>query len=540
MTTPLFLALLSGCGLAPVEPQPAAEALTLLSPREQLMRLSIDLRGVHPAEVELETIAANPALYDDFADRYLQDPRFLSRVRELFNLRYLTRTGEDYGKMVAGASDSQVATAIGEEPLRLLTHIVENDLPYSEMVLADYTVASPLLAKIWDLDRADGDGWTLAHYTDTRPEAGVLTMNAVWQRYPSMGGNANRHRANAVSKMLLCEDYLSRPIVLNRAAVDQLTIDPEAAISTNEACQSCHASLDPLSAHFFGFFDINDDDNDFDGLYRPEYEEGWRRYADKEPAYYGRPTANLFELAEEIADDPRFVDCAVQTVFEGLTQRAQVDEDWSGTQTYRQAFLDSDLNIRELVRAIVTSEEYRAAHARDPDLEDRMGGVKLVSPRQLATIMEDLTGYRWSFGGEDGLTTFSTGLPILLGGIDGDTVTARNYDPSVGTVFIQERLAQAAAHHVVTHDLDPERTDDAILLPYVTVKERPDSDADLFEAQIRHLYLHVTGIPLEADAQEPQQLARMWEQLYAIEASPTAAWAGVVSAILRDPRVLTY
>ena len=54
-------------------------------------------------------------------------------------------------------------------------------------------------------------------------------MNAVWQRYPSMGGNANRHRANAVSKLLLCDDYLSRPIVLNRSAVDQLTIDPEDA-----------------------------------------------------------------------------------------------------------------------------------------------------------------------------------------------------------------------------------------------------------------------------------------------------------------------
>ena len=44
------------------------------------------------------------------------------------------------------------------------------------------------------------------------------------------------------------------------------------------------------------------------------------------------------------------------------------------------------------------------------------------------------------------------------------------------------------------------------------------------------------------DAEWWGQLALMllWEQLYALEASPTAAWAGVLSAVLRDPRVLTY
>jgi len=45
-------------------------------------------------------------------------------------------------------------------------------------------------------------------------------------RYPSMGGNANRHRANAVSRTLLCDDYLARPIVLNRPAVDPLSLSP--------------------------------------------------------------------------------------------------------------------------------------------------------------------------------------------------------------------------------------------------------------------------------------------------------------------------
>ena len=539
MRSMLLLALLAGC--APEEEAAQQGSLVMLSAREQLIRLSVDLRGVHPSELELTYIEANPALYADYVDRYMADPRFLSRIEEVFNQRFLTRTGETYGRMVDGATAAQVASAIANEPLKLVRYIVENDLPYSEIVLAPYTMADPLLAAVWDLDRsAEGDGWAPAHYTDSRPEAGILTMNGIWSRYPSMGGNANRHRANAVSKMLMCDDYLSRPIVLNRSAVDQLTLNPEEAISTNASCQSCHATLDPLAAHFFGFFPMNAEDNEFDGIYRPEQEQGWRYYADKEPGYYGKPTSSLYELAIEIADDPRFVDCAVQTVFEGLTQRSAVDEDWSELQGYRSTFTDSDLSVRALVRDIVLSDRYRAAGSLDGAEDERLAGVRVASPSQLSSIIADITGYSWEFGGSDGLTSLGMGLPVLLGGIDGDTVTSRSYDPSVGAVFIQERLAQTAAWNVVVHDLDPARTDDARMLSYVTIADRPDTSPEAFEAQIRALYLQVTGLPLAEDASEPQDLMALWTQLYTVDASPKAAWAGVVSAVLRDPRVLTY
>jgi len=537
MSGAVLVALLASCAPEGENTQPE---LILLSPREQLIRASVDLRGVHPSEEELLAIEASPGLYADFVDRYIDDPRFIERTREVFNQRFLTRTGSTYGQDPGGATGDQIAAAIGDEPLRLLSYIVDNDLPYSELVLAPYTVASPLLAEVWGLEREAGDGWTLAHYTDGRPEAGILTMNGVWFRYPSMGGNANRHRANAVSKMLLCDDYLSRPIVLNRAAVDQLTIDPEAAISENPGCQSCHATLDPLSAHFFGFFPTDLEDNTFDGVYRPEQEGNWRMYADKEPGFYGTPTNGIPELAAQLSDDPRFIDCAVQTVFEGFTQSSLDDDDWSRFQDLRAAFVDSNQSIRTTVRELVLSDAYRAAGSLDPDLDAQVSGVRVASPAQLSGIISGITGYSWQFNGTDGLLDYGTGLPVLLGGIDGDTVTERSYEPSVGAVFIQERLAQSAAWHVADHDLDPSRSDDARMLAYVTHDSRPDTDAEAFDTQIRSLYLQATGLPLDEDADEPEALAQLWEQLYALEASPTAAWAGVVSAVLRDPRVLTY
>lgn len=534
------LLLLSSCDKA--EPVPA---VIPLDARAQLIRLSVDLRGVHPSETELEAIEANPSLYDGFVDRYLDDPRFLVRLKDMFNLQYLTRTGDNYfdpAEAGLATSNAAVADAVAEEPLALVSYIAENDLSFTEMVLADYTMANPVSAAMWNIETPSGsEGWVPGHYKDGRPEAGLLTMTTIWQRYPSMGGNANRHRANAVSRMLLCDDYLSRPIVLNRAAVDQLTVDPETAISTNATCQSCHSTLDPLAAHFYGFFhEMEPDTLRAATTYAPENEELWRDYSGKEPGYYGRPTSNMRELAESIAADPRFRDCAVQTVFQGLTQREVSDADWNELQWYAGRFEQNGMQLKPLVRDIVTTDYYKAGTVSDEALDARLTTVKTVSPAQLADIIEDFTGYRWSFSGRDGLTTQDLGLPVLMGGVDGAFVSKASYDPSVGVVFVQARLAQAAAYAVADADLDPNRTGDAKLLAYVTATDTPETAPDAFDAQIRALYLRITGRALADDATEPAALIAVWKQIYSVEGSTTKAWAGVVSAVLRDPAVLFY
>ena len=101
---------------------------------------------------------------------------------------------------------------------------------------------------------------------------------------------------------------------------------------------------------------MNDDESI--EMYWPEREENWRLYAEKEPAYYGTPTANLTELGERLAEDARFVDCAVKTVMEGLGQRVIVDADWSEFQQQRTVFVNSELSIRHLIKSIVKSDTY--------------------------------------------------------------------------------------------------------------------------------------------------------------------------------------
>jgi hypothetical protein len=525
-------------------PEEEPSVFELLPPRQQLIRLSVDLRGVHPSEEELATMDAGDVLYDDYADLWIEDPRFVDRMKEVFNQRYLVRTGQTYydGRERGVDLDRRVlADIVANEPLALLEHVIENDLPYSTMVTAEHSMANPALAALWQMDYPrDGEGWQPATYKDGRPHAGMLSMTTIWSRYPSMGGNANRHRANAISKMFLCDDYLSRPIVLNRAAVDELTLDPENAIRANSTCQSCHSTLDPLSATLFGFFTYDDEDGIARTTYLPENEEAWRYYAGKEPAYYGRPTTDLRDLGAQLATDQRFVDCAVETVFEGLTQREITHDDWSELAPHANTFAAEGQSIKKLVASIVKSEAYRAGAVHDEATAERIATVKLTSPAQLESIVEGITGFTWTFRGRRGLSTNDRGIPVLLGGIDSQFITERTYVPSVGGVFTQERLAQAAGYHVAQNDLSPGREGEARLLKFVTAEDTPESNPDAFRGQIHQLYLEITGVPLPADAVEPDQLIALWKYQHSVEADPIRAWGSVVSAVLRDPLVLFY
>ena len=123
--------------------------------------------------------------------------------------------------------------SVGEEPLRLMAHVAVNDLPWTEIVTADYTLANEMLLDLWPLqERETGQsGWRTATWTDGRPAAGVLATNGLWWRYITNRSNMNRARAAAISRLLLCEDMLARPISFAGSDVD--LSDLETAISTS-------------------------------------------------------------------------------------------------------------------------------------------------------------------------------------------------------------------------------------------------------------------------------------------------------------------
>ena len=92
----LAVAMLAGC-----QKETELPAYELLSPRDQLIRLSMDLRGLHPSEADLwrfenSDSLVQEAMYADYVDAWLAEPEFIGRVKEIFNQRYLMRTGQVY------------------------------------------------------------------------------------------------------------------------------------------------------------------------------------------------------------------------------------------------------------------------------------------------------------------------------------------------------------------------------------------------------------------------------------------------------------
>ena len=544
MRTPALL-LLVACGGGDA-PRTSVDAAVdaVLSPRAQLIRLSLDLRGVRPTEAELTAVDADPAAYDGYVDAWLRDPRFGDQVEDLYNPVLRTRTANTYEDPAEAGIDApswEVAASVGSEPLKLIRHVVEQDRPFTEILTADYTLADPIVAAYWDLPHSGASAWEVVRYPDGRPAAGVLATNTLWHRYPSAGLNANRHRANQLSRMFLCDDYLSRPVSFTREALDGLTPEEASdAIHTNATCLSCHASLDPIAANFYGFWWEKGEGLAANRSYAADDEGRWSEYFPSPPAYYGAPVSGLGELAADLAADPRFHRCTVQTVLGGLTQRAvDGEKDWEQVQALTDVFTESGFDFRALVAAIVKGDAYKAASFEDQTGE-RIPVVKTISPRQLSSYLADKTGYTYTLDGADLLREPELGLVVLANGIDGEFVTEPGYEPTVSSAFVVERVAQAAGYRVATIDLNRAEGTPAILLGDVAISDTPDTNAAAFEAQIRNIHLALVGVPLAADAPEVAERLELWRQVFSITSSPTSSWAAVLSATLRDPAVLFY
>ena len=181
-------------------------------------------------------------------------------------------------------------------PLELIAHVAENDLPYTEILTADYVMANPQAAMAYGAT-TEFDDETDAHefkpsrfasyylFDDSRvirdaaegtdcqgyvvdpgnlpveyPHAGILNTPVFMLRYPTTATNRNRARARWTYYHFLgldVEQSASRttdPVAL--ADTDNPTLN-------NPACTVCHTILDPVAGTFQNY--------DEEGWYRSHH-----------------------------------------------------------------------------------------------------------------------------------------------------------------------------------------------------------------------------------------------------------------------------
>ena len=303
------------------------------SPRQTLRRAAIVFAGRVPTDAEYAAIEGAGDEEEDGSEDALRaairglmkGPGFHEFLIRGSNDRLLTDRDEvvidpgstdefvDFTNLfhsmaASGASDDElhswkleVQYGIRRSPLELIAHVVENDLPYTEILTADYIMANPHAAEVYGAPTAFDDpenvhefrpSEIVSYYRDDEsketentqfgmhvldpgnlatdyPHAGILNTTVFLLRYPTTATNRNRARSRWTYYHFLGHD-------VEKSA--SRTTDPVALADTNNptmlnpACTVCHSNLDPVAGAFQnyadeGFYRIFGFDS-LDGQYR--------------------------------------------------------------------------------------------------------------------------------------------------------------------------------------------------------------------------------------------------------------------------------
>jgi len=175
--------------------------------------------------------------------------------------------------------DKRAIYSLRREAMALISYVVTQDLPFSEILTADYTVANPLTASLRRLpDEATNNCQTAvnaltfddpcdeqdykpiqlqtqscqgvslenSHPSNAIPHAGVLSTHTFLNRHMTTPTNLNRARAKFVYKMFLDIDIES----LVQFTVSQAEPPYQNPTRDGKTCSVCHALMDPVAGAF--------------------------------------------------------------------------------------------------------------------------------------------------------------------------------------------------------------------------------------------------------------------------------------------------
>jgi len=341
--------LFGGCSTQNVDRCPTSEGfdnpyegqLELLSWGETLRKASLELAGTLPTERQKQVT-------DDLGQRGLEaslaeimrQPAFTDRMKELYNDHFLTDKylgrenaielldeeiwpnlrwyGEDNDDVQRMTNDS-----LAREPLELIAHVIRNERPFTEILTADYTMVNGYssLSLIGLPEIPLGLGEDPESFRTVKlpgyPHAGILTSPMFLNRFPTSDTNRNRHRSRMAYWFFLDIDvnrFGSRPVDASADFGENPTLN-------NADCTVCHTTVDPVAGLFMNWNEQGEYDGDgewYDGeMLAPGFNG-------KEIPESERARA-LQWFARELAQNPRFAQATVKTVFEGLTGQEVLD-----------------------------------------------------------------------------------------------------------------------------------------------------------------------------------------------------------------------
>jgi hypothetical protein len=514
-------------------------------------------------------IEADPNTYANFVEEYLHSPEFIERVKDVYDDALLVRR-EDF----SDESRDETAAIYGEA-LELIAYIVQNDRPFTEMGTADYTVANDLFQRDmgrmpYQMEPVAGPAWQPTHYLDGRPHAGLLSTSAFYEVWDTNNTNVNRRRANRWSIVFHCYNFLDTPVDVTRDVDNNDAGAVLSAVTTRADCKACHDRLDPMASFLFPTDNASGLEEGDGTNFRDDFFSGnperWRTANKRPPAVYGKPGTDLRDMGRLLVENDKFAQCQTQRAFQllflrkpktsrELTLAADIASHWKSEDGY---------NFRALVRRWMLSDAYmQRPDDSDPDW------VRRTTPERLETALQDLTGFVWTRPPQDDqddadpnsdpprtapvplLTTEEDAFKIIMGGINGVSVTGRSTSLNAPVVTVQRKVASLAADFVLTNDLllpDGQRK----LLNGVTGAENPATDEAAIRAALAAIARRLYAERYTTDSPEISNWFQLYRNLYRDTTQAGTggnqvpgtqgerAWRGTLVAMLRSPRILIY
>jgi hypothetical protein len=537
-------------------PPDVSPTAVYLTPAQHLTRISLALRGMRPSVADLEAVDANPDAIAGIVDRYLETPAFAETVKELHNETLLMRievpqfTYPAIGPL-AGKTAREINTGKFDEPLRLIEDIVMNDQPYTKIVTADYTMTNEVTAAMWGMTHTGApDAWTRSELPDARPKLGILSSNAIYDRYRSAGFNFNRGRANFISRALLCHDFLASDIMVD-TSVDLSDPDVVAnAVVANKTCAGCHQTLDPLASYLFTYRNtlapVSVDAYPVT-YYSPATANRWMTANKRPPMFFGASTGNMTGLGTAIANDPRFAMCTAKRFASYFTEVPQNEVSGPWIARLQDVLVESNWNAKALTKAIMLSDEFRVSHDKDAERAETTVGALKLRPEQLHRMIRDLTGFTWStnsgsnlrgipYGNANLLESDFIGFRVLAGGIDSYFVTDYVHTMNATSSLVAKAAAAAAADFVVEHDLTAAAADRTLFVE----ADVNATDPAKIRAQIAHLHARIYGELVAPDSPEVDETMALYDDAFAASNNRARAWKLTLIGMLSNFRALFY
>ncbi len=452
---------------------------------------------------------------------------------------------------VTQANDSvknRFDASIRREPIELMKYIINNDLPYTDMVSGSYTVVNSIMATYLN---ATVEG-PFANTTDDnefrkatlpsqrlgglREHAGVLSTHAWLQRFPTTESNRNRHRVNILFQQFLATDL---------SALGTRPLDDTSAFKIptveNPDCAACHSTIDPIAAGFQNWDGANryrpnltgsvdhalpknylSSKYPKDAANRAYYQPGDNWFRDgAAPGYGGVSMPEGFKvnatalqwLGGKVANDPRFAQGAVHFWYEGVFGRpplkAPTDPSSPLFATQQAAYSAQNeelkaiaarfatdrgngrFNMRDLLVDLVTTPWFRAEHSgpgnATPTRQAELsdaGSMNMLTPAALNRKLMGIVGRGWS----DFNNPYS-GWGLTYGEFDGSLRTHRAKSYTLMQQVTIDLMISKNSCNITKSDFDKPMAS-RLLFPHALLTDLPSSETGKTAIQKNILHLH--------------------------------------------------